>query len=100
MVPPSARKPKRALKWEHVKRCASWALSFYETEEDARAAYAGLVESIGETVHREIGTHLARWPIRASDGLRTITDDTGHFDLHEAATVNFSGRMTIVAALT
>jgi hypothetical protein len=100
LLPPLKRKPKRALTWDHVRQCTGWALSFYVTEEDARNAYRIVVQTIGlAKVRKEVGTHLAHWPIRHGDGLLTDVDENGHFDLHEHSSVDFGGRITTIGAL-
>jgi hypothetical protein len=83
---------------DDTRRCDSWALSFYISAENARAAFEKLQRS-NPKIHRAIGDSVAAGEVREGDGVICECDSEGHFDLHEYDSVTFDGRFTVVARL-
>jgi hypothetical protein len=76
-------------------KCNKFALSFFVTLEQATARYADLVDRLGD-LDRAIeryGDHAGRIELREADGLSCEPNASGHFDLHEAANVDWSNRV-------
>lgn len=76
-------------------KCSKFALSFFVTLEQAAARYDDLVNRIGDLALARVryGDHVGRIEIHESDGVCCDPNSSGHFDLHEAADVNWSGRV-------
>jgi len=70
----------------------------FETEDQARAEFKGLLEN-HPNIRKLIGDHLARVALHREHGRQTETDETGHFDLHEYDGVNLVTVSLIVGTL-
>lgn len=77
-------------------RCSGYALSFFNTLENAVRRYRGLQRSI-PNIHKSIGTHIAKGVITKKDGVISEISNNGHFDLHEFEHTNLRMRFSIVA---
>lgn len=78
--PPAVRNPSRQLN-DPVKVCSSWALSMHETESQSIDAFKA-VEKIFKKARKTLGDHVAQVQIVQTDGVCTLPDSYGHFDLH------------------
>jgi hypothetical protein len=65
-----------------VPPCEAYALSLYETEEQARAAFAKQLEK-NPDIRQDLGTHIAEIALAEDHGLQTQSNSIGHFGLHE-----------------
>jgi hypothetical protein len=76
-------------------KCCKFALSFFVTLEQATARYADLVDRLGDRDHaiERYGDHAGRIELSEADGLSCEPNASGHFDLHEAANVDWSNRV-------
>lgn len=89
---PVAKLPKR-----RGKCCSDWAVSLYQTEDQAKDAHAEGCRNFPN--FRKNGDHLAAGILDAACGVVTEPDSTGHFDLHEFDNANLSSRFTIKCPL-
>ena len=92
-------KPSRQLNHTPAARCQGYALSLFDTKENAEKRYSQLIKK-RSTLPKSLGTHLAKGFIDSTDGLASEVDENGHFSLHEFANVDLSQNFNIVAALS
>jgi len=78
--------------------CSDCGVSFFETEEQARVAFAKFMKSFRQFNIRS-GDHLARIDLQNDHGAQTDTDDKGHFDLHEYAGVDLVPLVVVIGPL-
>lgn len=78
--------------------CCSFALSFYDTEENARAAFAKRLQT-NPNAWKRIGQFLAVGELLEADGYCSAPSGTGHFSLHEAEGCELFARFAIVSDL-
>jgi hypothetical protein len=87
--PVALRNPRRLLSEDDpIKQCSCWALSMHDTEAQSVAAFKSL-EKIFKQIRKTIGSAVARAQLTPSDGVSTLSDKYGHFDLHPYKTSNF-----------
>ncbi len=67
--------------------CSDCAVSMFETEEQARAAFAKYERDFKNFRIRN-GDHLGEIALKKNHGVQTDSDEEGHFDLHEYAGVD------------
>ena len=73
----------------HRKECRGYGLSFFASEENARAMFASLRKNIPQ-IHKSIGNLLARVVITHKHGVASEpSKSSGHFTLHEFAGVEW-----------
>ena len=73
-------------------KCASYALSFFDTLENARKKYAVLAER--QDAASRYGDQIAELPLQQADGVATLPSyTTGHFDLHPDDDATFTTRI-------
>lgn len=73
-----------------------WALSFYQSEEDAKKELLYWVKDKPEKF-KKLGTHISKGNIIKEDGLcEESCDERGHFDHFENINVELYGRFEIV----
>jgi hypothetical protein len=94
--PPAIQDPTRIFRGDAA-CCSSYALSFFETPEAARAKYEGIRRRHPD-IHETLGTHLAEVSIQPDDGVLTPARSQ-HVDLHEYEGVNLVPRAKVVALL-
>ena len=83
--PPLVIKPLRRLK----DKCAGYALSFFNTPENARKRYLHLCYGrTGQDFVASVGTYLAQGVIEQQDGVISKIEGQGHFELHEFAEID------------
>lgn len=83
-LPPYEKSPKRLL--DKPGDCSNWALSFYITNEKARAQHKYLASFLKDKVDTLIGSHIASVTVNTTDGIcSTPSKKSGHIDLHEFA---------------
>lgn len=81
-LPPAMMDNKGRLKiGKRPVTCAAYALSYFETYEQAQSKRCQLVAIYGPDT--KIGDHIAVSSIDPNDGLRTPPNKHGHFDLYE-----------------
>ncbi|NMP27196.1 hypothetical protein GW590_10000 [Rahnella sp. SAP-1] len=78
--------------------CSMWGLSMYESEAEAKDAYAKLKKSI-KNIKKVIGDHLSVGQLTVDDGKCTQTGSNGHFDFHPFVNVPFTQKFHIVCQL-
>ncbi|HEX2690787.1 MAG TPA: hypothetical protein VHN14_29425 [Kofleriaceae bacterium] len=76
-------------------KCNKFALSFFVTLAQAAARYDDLVDRLGDRDRaiERYGDHVGRIELSEADGICCDPDSSGHFDLHEAADVDWSNRV-------
>ncbi len=73
--------------------CAGYALSFFNTLENARKRYLHLYYGrTGQDFVASVGTHLAQGIIGEQDGVVSKIDGQGHFELHEFAKTDLKSK--------
>lgn len=76
--------------------CSIFALSFFDSEENARNTYSGFPGRIKMLMGY---TDIAAGLIRPEIGLCSPPDQNGHFDLYEFENVDLSEHMQIIGVL-
>lgn len=81
--------PKRVLgpDTEPVK-CSGYALSFFDSSENARSRYKALTRS-HKNIGQKLGSHIAKVQVDVMDGVCSEPNKSGHFDLHEYQETDF-----------
>ncbi len=80
-LPAARRDPQRTFKRDAL--CISMSLSLFDTRDQAANHYAALKQR-HRNVHKTIGTHLAKGNIKATDGVATPSQPSGHFSFFES----------------
>jgi hypothetical protein len=102
-TPPLVIRPRRinssGFHNDYVK-CCGFALSFFDTLQNAQAHYARLRKNnphIGKT----IGTHIATGAIEKTDGVASDAHQkTGHFDVHEYEHSSLQSKFSILIKMS
>jgi len=85
-IPNSVRNPTRdnspKYKNDCYGKCSGYALSFFDSLENAKKSYQAYKKSIPK-FDRIAGTHIAKGKITVDDGVTSWVGESGHFDLHE-----------------
>lgn len=97
-LPPWAKNPKRALKFDDLERCNGWALSFFGSAGAALQAFDSLRRTIPQ-IKKSVGDSLAGGAVTEGDGVCSEMDAQEHFDLHEFADANWGARFVVVEPL-
>jgi hypothetical protein len=76
-------------------KCGKFALSFFVSLEQAVARYDDLADRLGDRDRaiERYGDHVGRIELSEADGVCCDAGSSGHFDLHEAADVEWAGRV-------
>lgn len=80
-LPVRIETPSRKLGDSHERKCSGYALSFFESVDHARKCLQYMAANSPKFEMR--WTYIANTLINPGDGLMSITDHKGHFDLHE-----------------
>lgn len=96
--PVAKLKPDRFDKKADGERCEALALSFYNAENAARAAYRYFLSG-NKHQYKTLGTHLAEGFIAESDGVNSPPDRYGHFNHHPYTSADFAARFRIIESL-
>ena len=92
-------KPSRRLSRDTpADRCKGYALSLFDTKENAEKRYSRLIKD-RPALRKSLGTHLAEGLIDSTDGVSSKVDDNGHFSLHEFVDSDLAKKFQIVSAL-
>lgn len=75
--------------------CSGYALSFFNSLQNAEAKYRKLRTTF-KKIHQRIGTHIAEGNISKTDGVMTRITLEGHFDLHEFEGTDLRDKFKIV----
>lgn len=78
--------------------CKGHALSFFDSQENARKHYEKLRRSI-PLIGKKIGDHLAEGILEKNDGLTTGISHTGHFSFFEYKGCKLCSKFKIVVKL-
>ena len=89
--PPAIQTPDRSFKTKK-KMCSGFALSFFETEPQARRHYHRLRNQLKQWKL----DHVAETKIEPGDGKVTPTNSKGHFGLHEFKNCDLGTKSTIL----
>lgn len=99
-LPLPYRSPKRFLTFDDLKKCQSFSLSLYDTEQNAKKQFTKLKNQIGESINKTIGTNVAKAEITEEDG---VSDEpnitTGHISHHFVAGFDYENTFTIISTL-
>jgi hypothetical protein len=90
--------PKRQLNFNDTQKCQGYALSLFDTQENAEKRYLKLKKQI-KNISKTLGTHLAEGQITQQDGVVSKTDNNGHFSLHEFNNTDLSSKFSIISSL-
>lgn len=81
-LPQAMLMPNRFVSANNYKKCSSWALSMFLSEQQAVDFFKKL-ETTVKNLRKTMGDHVAELQLNATHGLQTKADQKGHFDLHE-----------------
>lgn len=95
--PSVAINPQRAFPNDE-KKCSACALSLFTTK-DAVINFIHSIEKTNPKIRKSLGGHIASGVVQPSDGLLSIPDNHGHFDLFEAAGANLAQRFKAIGAI-
>ncbi|MCQ4970010.1 hypothetical protein NE616_20150 [Enterobacteriaceae bacterium DFI.7.85] len=95
--PPKRRSPQRIAS-DDAQECSMWALSMYESEDQATRAYTMLAKSM-KNIRKSIGDHLARGLVTCGDGKCMPANRRGHFDFHPYVGAVFANGFQVIRAL-
>lgn len=85
--------PKRQI--TQTQECSGYALSFFDTLENARRKYESLLRS-HRNIGKTLGTYIASGWISNADGFVSPTNAGGHFNLFEFSGCDLSATFQIV----
>jgi len=94
-MPVYLKNPKRFNDKSDLDKCSGFAISLYQSEEQAITKYNNL-RNIVQNISKTIGTHLAQGNIIKDHGVITPIDQEGHFDLHESEECNLHNEFVIL----
>ena len=95
-LPQGVKSPKRMNNSNDNMKCSLLALSFFSSEESAKARYASLKKKI-RNINKTLGSHIAQGVLSPSDGQRSeICTRSGHFDFFEKQGVNLIPKFQII----
>lgn len=98
-IPPGIKSPNRVTNEEDDKtKCEMLALSFFDTEANAKARYQYLRKRM-KNIRHTLGGNLAEGQIHASQGFHGKIGVNGHFDFFERDGVTLSPQFQIIASL-
>ncbi|EDN67089.1 integral membrane protein [Beggiatoa sp. PS] len=81
-------------------KCAGYALSFFNTLENAKKRYFELKYKRGlKNIDKILGTHIAQGLIKENDGILSKNDKKGHFNLHEFENVDLKNQFSLICAI-
>jgi hypothetical protein len=81
-------------------KCAGYALSFFNTLENAKKRYFELKYKRGlKNIDKILGTHIAQGVIGENDGVVSKVDKHGHFNLHEIEHVDLKNQFSLIGAI-
>jgi hypothetical protein len=75
--------------------CASWALSFFETEQQAKKRMQALMRK-NPNIYLKLGTHIASGKLNRENGVSEDCSSDGHFNHHEYDGNDFKQTFTII----
>ncbi|MBB5645156.1 hypothetical protein [Pedobacter cryoconitis] len=75
--------------------CGSWALSFYETEEQAKQRMKDLLGNKSQ-LYKKLGTHIANGQLEKKDGISDDSNLLGHFNHFEYDGVDLKEKFIII----
>jgi len=91
-VPPLVIDPSRKFKTDKS-RCSGYALSFFESLENAKKRYLFFYDNNPQIV-KSLGEYIASVEIKSDDGVASKPDEYGHFEMHECAKTNLEPKFT------
>jgi len=95
-LPQGVKSPSQIDRSNDEMKCSLLALSFFSSEENAKARYKNLKKKI-KNINKTLGSHVAQGILNASDGHRTdICKKSGHFDFFENKDVDLVPNFIIV----
>ena len=90
-VPPAAMNPSQR------DTCGSYALSFFDTEENAFKRFKKLNKKVD--ARAKYGEFVGKLKLSESDGLLSAPSRDGHLDLHQHENVDFASRVENVKSI-
>lgn len=81
-LPVAAIKPNRLIGKKSEEQCSMYALSMFDTVEQAKRRMEKLTK-INSELKNILGSWLAKGVLSNDLGMKTISDSKGHFDFHE-----------------
>lgn len=97
-IPVRKINPARKLPGDPVRQCDEWALSLYDTRNNASRAYLYISKKC-QNFHKTVGTHLALVSISYDDGVMDEVDETGHSNFHEYENAELVRKSVIVGSI-
>lgn len=97
-LPVALINPKRFMNASDAKKCSSWALSMFISEQQATNFFKKLEITV-KNARKTLGDHVAELDLTVNHGLQTNADQNGHFDLHEFCGVDLSNAISKVTII-
>ena len=86
-------------KSKDIKKCAMFALSFFDSEQAAKDRFDYFLNKSGKKIYKRFGTQVAKCDITENDGLNEEPNDIGHFNHHPVKNHDYENRFTIISKL-
>jgi hypothetical protein len=71
--------------------CEHWALSYFASFDSAKKKFEQLNQRVD--AKKRYGDHVGEIDLLQADGLISLPNGKGHFDLHEELEASFTGRV-------
>ncbi len=98
--PLALQNPKRILDFDDTTKCKSFALSVYNSEENAKKRFQFLKNTMGEKAYKTLGTNIASLNITEIDGVNEEPNaQTGHISHHLSKNHQYEKRFIIISTL-
>ena len=97
-LPVALINPKRFMNASDAKKCSSWALSMFLSEQHATNFFKKLEITV-KNARKTLGDHVAELSLTANHGFQTTADNKGHFDLHEFDGVNLPSTVSNITQI-
>jgi len=86
-------------KIKDTKKCAMFALSFFDSEQAAKDRFDYFLIKSGKKIYKRLGTQIAKCTISENDGLNEEPNEIGHFNHHPVKDNQYETRFTIISKL-
>lgn len=93
-LPQALNNPKRMINGtlDEYQKCSNWALSCYNSYDNA----SHQLEGMNKTIRNFIGDTIAKINIAPNDGRLTPPDKKGHMDLFESMSADFKNKIEVI----
>jgi hypothetical protein len=89
------KNPKAIVDKPDEEKCEFYALSFFNTADNAKARFQ-FFSKLSKNAYKRLGTKIARGFLSKEDGLGGKIDQNGHFNFHHIRDHKFFTKFTII----